>query len=363
MNTKRISIIFVFFLLLAFSFPFSKSIILPASAETVSAGETVIELSSGRVLHEHQGNVKLAPASTTKILTAAIIIEDCDVTEKVKIPKECVGIEGSSVYLQEGDEYTVEDLLYGLMLRSGNDCAETLAWHHSKSSSAFAEVMNEKAKQWGAKNSHFTNPHGLPDDEHYTTAMDLALISGHAMQSDVFKKIVNTKYYARHNWANKNKMLTQYSGANGVKTGYTTKAGRCLVSAAERDGMQLISVVLNSPQMFERSAELLDTAFAEYSLQPVHTAEEIYTVNTDVKGKTVSARTANDFMYPLKANERIRKEVRLPNEIKLPVGKGENIGKIDYSLENKLIFSQNLCTINSVEKSYFDYLTDILKNF
>ncbi|MBR7100073.1 MAG: D-alanyl-D-alanine carboxypeptidase [Clostridia bacterium] len=334
-----------------------------ASAASVSAAEAVIEVCSGRLLFQRNADKKLPMASTTKILTAIIIIEDCDLEKTVKIPKEGTDIEGSSVYLKAGEEYTVKQLLYGLMLRSGNDCAVTLALHHSGSVSAFARVMNERARAWGATHSHFTNPHGLPDDGHYTTARDLAYISRHAMQNPTFREIVSTKYFDQTGWQNKNKLLYQYEGANGVKTGYTVKAGRCLVSGAKQKDMQLVSVVLNSPEMYERSAELLDDCFQRYTMQKLYSAEQEFILPTDVENKTCTVKCDCDFYYPLLANEYTQTKVQLPEKIKLPVQKGENRGKVVIYLENQLIFSQNLCTIKEVKKSYADCLDEVLRNF
>ena len=155
----------------------------------------------------------------------------------------------------------MEELLYGLMLRSGNDCAVALAIHHSGSVKKFAAAMNIRASQLGAEHSRFANPHGLPEKDHYTTARDLALISSHAMENALFRSIVSCKRYPSLGWKNKNKLLFDYEGACGVKTGFTREAGRCLVAAAERNNVLLVSVVLNSPQMYERSKELLDRAF------------------------------------------------------------------------------------------------------
>ena len=178
-------------------------------------------------------------------------------TEDVKIQNQAVGIEGSSVYLREGEHVTVEQLLYALMLRSGNDSAVALALHVGKNMDDFVEMMNEEARSLGLKNTHFTNPHGLHDPDHFTSARDLGLIACRAISDPVFKKIVSTKRFdvpasdhtARRVWYNKNKLLTSFEGANGIKTGYTTKSGRCLVAAAEREGMQRVCVALNHYDM------------------------------------------------------------------------------------------------------------------
>lgn len=321
-----------------------------------------MEVTTDRLLFGRNEKTKLPMASTTKIMTAIVVIEDCDLSETIEIPKAAVGVEGSSVYLKEGEKYTVEELLYGLMLRSGNDCATALALHHSKTVEAFAETMNRRAKEWGAVNTHFVNPHGLPHAEHYTTAEDLARIASHAMKNETFRKIVSTKYYAPRCWTNKNKMLTDYEGANGVKTGYTMQAGRCLVSAAERGGMQLVAVVLNSPEMFERSRELLDEGFRDFKMKKVYGREE-YSVPLDAKDKTCALRAEKDLYYPLKEGEQIRTEIELPKKIRLPVKAGEIRGKINIYLENQLIFSENLCTIKDVEKTYIDYLRETAEKY
>ena len=237
-------------------------------AEASAKSEIAMELTTGKVLIEGNADAQLPMASTTKILTAIIIIEDCNLDEVITVPDEAVGAEGSSIYLKQGEEIDLRDLLYGLMLRSGNDSAAALAIHHSGSIENFAKVMTERAKQMGAENSNFKNPSGLPDNEHYTTARDLCKIACYAMKNETFAKIVGTTNYNGkfRSFSSKNKMLNLYEGANGVKTGYTLKAGRCLVSSAEREGMDVVCVVLNCPDMYERSCEIFDDCFSNYKL-------------------------------------------------------------------------------------------------
>ncbi len=302
------------------------------SAAPASGAECVLEVSSRRFLHEKNARDCLPMASTTKIMTAILILDDCDLSEEIEIPKEAEGIEGSSVYLKAGERYTVEDLLYGLMLRSGNDCAVALALHHSGSIGEFTRRMNEKAASLGAEDTFFVNPHGLPAKGHHTTARDLALIAAYAMENPTFEKIVSTKYYVRHNWKNKNKMLWNFEGACGVKTGFTVHAGRCLVTSAERDGMMLVSVVLNSPQMYERTAELLENAFRVYRM------ETVFDCSKPVEG--LMARRS--FCYPLSEEERGKIAVRVQKREPLPARKGDFAGTMQILLENSLIFSQNL---------------------
>ena len=301
-------------------------------AEQPAQGECVVEVSSRRILHAKNASLPLANASTTKIMTALVILEDCPLDDKVTIPAEAAGVEGSSVYLRAGEEYTVEELLYGLMLRSGNDAAVALALHHSGSIAAFAQVMNERAILLGATDSCFVNPHGLPDERHHTTARDLALISAAAMENETFRTIVSTRCYAPRDWYNKNKLLSSYEGACGVKTGYTMQAGRCLVSAAERAGMTLVCAVLDCPPMYERSAELLDRAFADYMLVRLTDKQE------GVNGFAID----HDFSYPLTEQERT--EIRIMQELVEPLPKtaGSIAGQIRIFLANDLLFSQNL---------------------
>lgn len=331
-----------------------------------NSSEIVMEINSKRVLYGKNADERKPMASTTKILTAIIIIEDCDLSETVKIPREAVGIEGSSVYLKEGEEYTVEDLLYGLMLRSGNDCSVALAIQHSGSVCDFVEEMNKRAHEIGALNSKFENPNGLPSDEHYTTAYDLALISCYAMKNEGFKTIVSSSCYQKYNWRNKNKMLYTYEGANGIKTGYTMKAGRCLVTSAERNGMDIVCVVLNCREMYEKTAELLNDAFENFSYECVFDNNgKIYEIPTNFKGKTVKAEAVKSVYYPLRKEEicHVKIEENIPQQLDLPIKKGNIIGNIKIYFANQLIFSENLCSINDVNKNYFNIVTEISRVF
>ena len=240
----------------------------PLFANASATAEIAMELTTGTTLCERNADAKLPMASTTKIMTAIIIIEDCNLDEELTVDTRAVGVEGSSIYLKQNEQIDVRDLLYGLMLRSGNDSAAALAIHHSGSIDKFVDVMNSRAKSIGAENTSFTNPSGLPDENHFTTARDLCKIACYAMRNEIFKEVVGTKNYSGkfRSFVNKNKMLSICEGANGVKTGYTIKAGRCLVSSCEREGMDVVSVVLNCPEMYERSCEIFDECFSKYSL-------------------------------------------------------------------------------------------------
>ena len=303
-----------------------------ASAATPARAECVVEVSSRRVLSSRNAQTPLPNASTTKIVTAIVILDDCAPDAVVEIPDQAVGVEGSSIYLRAGEVFTVEELLYGLMLRSGNDAAVALALFHSGSIEKFALEMNQKAATLGATDSHFVNPHGLPDKRHKTTARDLALIAAYAMQNETFRTIVSTEYYAPRGWQNKNKMLFSYEGANGIKTGFTTDAGRCLVTSAEQKGMTLVCVVLNAPQMYERTAQLLDGAFRDYTLTPL--------TDQSLLPDRVCVREA--FCYPLKECEKAEVRTQLHLVDPLPAQCGAIAGHMQIFLANDLIFSQNL---------------------
>jgi D-alanyl-D-alanine carboxypeptidase (penicillin-binding protein 5/6) len=328
-------------------------------AESYSS-EIVMDIKTNRVLHENNAYIKKYMASTTKILTAIVIIENCDINEVVTVSKNTVGIEGSSIYLEEGEKLSVKDLLYGLMLRSGNDCAVTLAVHCSKTIDDFALLMNETARRLGANSSNFVNPHGLHDDNHYTTAYDLALISCYAMKNSIFREIVGTKSiqipHTNRNYnrilVNKNKMLIEFDGSTGIKTGFTKKAGRCLVSSCVRDGMELVCVVLNCPPMFERSKELLKNCFSEFKYYKLFESDHIIDFlpveNSSVK---CGIYIKNDVVVPLNKTESESLEIQYdyPKIMHLPIKKDTEIGSIKICCKNNLIFTEKIYTIIEVD--------------
>lgn len=327
---------------------------LSASAFTLSRAECVMEVSTGRILHFYNENVKLPIASTTKILTAITAIENFDVDREVTVPKKCVGVEGSSVYLRQGEVLSIKELLFGLMLRSGNDCAECIA-ETTVGRENFIKLMNSTAKKYGAINSNFVNPHGLPDDNHYSTAYDMCIITINAMKNPTFKEIVSTKRVNISNdgydydrvLINKNKLLFNYDGCTGVKTGYTKKAGRCLVSSAEKEGMEIVSVVINSPQMWERSIELLDTAYNEYDMIEVFNSENYNNdIKRNYKDKIIKVETSKNFKYPLKNEEKSFIKTLIDGKTELEFYKNPKENAVfEIYYQNKLIFSQNIFTI------------------
>ena len=235
--------------------------------------ECVMEVNSRRILYEARGDLRLPMASTTKVLTAITVLELCqDISEEVVIPQEAVGIEGSSVYLKSGEELTVRALLYALMLRSANDAAAALAYSISGSIEDFSLLMNKKAEELGLTDTNFENPHGLDSKNHYTTATDLARLTAYALKNPIFKEITSTyktvidSSLQSRLLINHNKLLSSYQGCIGVKTGYTRKSGRSLVSAAERDGIMLIAVTINAPDDWKDHTRLLDYGFSLYQI-------------------------------------------------------------------------------------------------
>ncbi len=252
----------------------SKSDINTALADNVSS-EIVIERNSFKILHEYNSEKMSSIASLTKIITCITAIENCkNLDEEILITEKMCGIEGSSIYLKAGEKLTILELLYGLMLRSGNDAATAIALSVGGSIQNFASLMNKTAIKAGAKNSSFKNPHGLEQEGHYSTAKDLALICCYALNNPIFSEIVSTKKKVISNsleeydrlLINKNKILSMLDGADGIKTGYTKVSGRCLASSATRNGIQLVCIVLNCGPMFERSCELINNCFKNYSL-------------------------------------------------------------------------------------------------
>ncbi len=274
--SKCFSVIIILILCLVSFFVFSKNknidIEVASALESASRGSVVIEWTSRKILYGEGEHNKTFPASTTKILTALVVLDNLPLEGLIRIPKRAVGVEGSSLYLREGEVMSVHDLLFGMMLRSGNDAAMALAIAVSGNICDFAKKMNEKALECGAVNSNFVNPHGLHDKDHYTTAYDLALITAEAMKNAYFREMIalqRARIGIGENVrviGNKNKMLHLYDGANGVKTGYTKNSGRCLVSSAKRQGMQLIAVVLNHGDMWGDSMRLLDYGFDHFMM-------------------------------------------------------------------------------------------------
>ena len=278
------------------------------AAPSVTAGSSILtDADTGAVLFSQNENTQSLIASTTKIMTALVVLEHCDADCVVTIPPEATGIEGSSIYLKAGEQLTVRDLLYGMMLHSGNDSAVALALACSGSVEAFAELMNQKAQELALQNTHFANPNGLDSEENYSTAADLATLTQYALQNTEFVKIVSTRTIriGERCLTNHNKLLWRVDGAIGVKTGYTKAAGRILVSAAERNGRRLIAVTINDPNDWHDHSALYDFGFSHYEEQTVFQEGEAVAELTLLNGSVVSLTAAEDFSYALSEGEKL----------------------------------------------------------
>nr|WP_235946735.1 D-alanyl-D-alanine carboxypeptidase family protein [Paenibacillus glycinis] len=249
----------------------------PETMRTGARGAALIDVESGRILYSHNGDKPMLIASLTKIMTAIVAIEHGKLSDMVETSVRAAGKEGSSIYLRRGEKMSLHNMLYGLMLRSGNDAATAIAEHVGGSEEGFVHLMNDKAEMLGLANSQFMNPSGLDAEGHYASANDLAKLTAYALKNPVFKEIVKTKSKSAPNpndnwnylWKNKNKMLTMYEGADGVKTGYTKKSLRCLVSSATRGGQQLVAVTLNDSDDWNDHQRLLSYGFNHYPLSEV----------------------------------------------------------------------------------------------
>ncbi|MGN7942750.1 D-alanyl-D-alanine carboxypeptidase family protein [Metabacillus sp. 22489] len=277
----------------------------------------LIEQESGRILYEKDAHKKMRIASITKIMTAILAIESGKLNETVTVSERAIQAEGSSLYLQKGEKIKLEDLVYGLMLRSGNDSGVAIAEHVGGSLEGFVVMMNQKAQEIGMTNTHFSNPHGLDDHEdHYSTAYDMAILTQYAMQNETYRKISSTKVYRAPNpnekwdrvWRNKNKLLTSmYKYSTGGKTGYTVRAKRTLVSTASKDEMNTIVVTLNDPDDWTDHMNLHNYAFEQYDLVKLKGQGTLNKIGNDFyKGKVFIKR---DIVFPLTTKEQSKVKI------------------------------------------------------
>ena len=283
------------------------AVLLFIPAKAVSAEKAyVVDAVSGRVLYDRKGDARSLIASTTKIMTALIVCEQCNVLDRMRIPAEAVGIEGSSMYLREGEILTVQELLYGLMLASGNDAAVALAIYCGGTVEGFAQLMNDKARLLGMTGTHFENPNGLDSPNHYSTARDLAVLAEYAMENPIFRQTVSTRSVTagQRHLTNHNKLLWRVAGADGVKTGYTKAAGRILVSSATRDGRRIIAVTINDGDDWADHAALLESGFDRFSIQRIVTkGDRVGSVEVVGGGKQVELLAGEHFVYPIAPEE------------------------------------------------------------
>ncbi len=330
-------------------------LLFPVEVQAVSARRAyVLDAVSGRVLFEKNPNEQSLIASTTKIMTALVVCEQCNVLDRMRIPKEAVGIEGSSMYLKEGEVLTLQELLYGLMLSSGNDAAVALAIYCGGTVEGFAEMMNDKARVLGLTGTHFENPNGLDSPGHYSTARDLAKLAAYAMKNPIFAKTVSAKsvtigdrYLTNHN-----KLLWRVPGADGVKTGFTKAAGRILVSSASREGRRIIAVTIDAPDDWNDHAALLEEGFARYAVKPILKAGDVVGTLEVLggEGSKVEILAAEEFSFALTEEERPYTMLPGPGFVYAPAVEGAEAGYVYVLIEGNAIGKVSVVYGQTVEQ-------------
>jgi D-alanyl-D-alanine carboxypeptidase (penicillin-binding protein 5/6) len=335
-----------------------------------SVAGVVIDQESGRVLYDKNGEMVLAMASTTKIITAIVAIEKSNLREVVVVSSTAAAIRGSTVGLKVGEKITMEELLYGLMLRSGNDAAIAIAEHIGGSVEKFAKLMNDKALELGAYNTNFVTPHGLDKEEHYTTARDLAKITAYTMENNIFAQIVSTKSISsgitgdfNRSYANINKFLFRLDNSDGVKTGSTGNAGKCLVASVKHPYGRYICVVLNSSDRWKDAERLVEYADKNFAFIKILGKEEVIKKYKVYGGnqKYVTGRLNSDLYLPVLANEidKYKIDVYAPSVLFSPIYENEPIGNVVVSIDEKVVAKYLVYSDRDVKRKNF---IDIIKN-
>jgi D-alanyl-D-alanine carboxypeptidase (penicillin-binding protein 5/6) len=333
----------------------------PITAKTA----IVMDAATGKVLFSKNAEERMYPASTTKIMTLIIALERGNLDDIVTASANAANTEGSTLWLAAGEKEKLSDLLYGMMLVSGNDATVAVAEHIAGSVANYAKLMTEKAHAIGAVNTNFVNPNGLPDPNHYTTAHDLARIAAYGYTIPMFREIVSTKHHIMpwpgkgcdRDLYNENRMLWLYKGADGVKTGYTEAAGRVLVSGAERNGIQLITVVMDDEHMWEDSTALMNYGFSQIKPETVFKSGEIYKTIRVTNGKLdhIALVTAKELVLPLGKNDRneFKTEADVPASVEAPLKKGQKVGTVRVYYKGKDVEDIDLLAGQAVERKSF----------
>ena len=355
-NRQRIITLLIIITLI---FSFFTLYVSSEGALTLSARAAALyEPETGRFIYKKNADEKLGMASTTKIMTALVALENLDLNETVAVDDRAIGIEGSSIYLKRGEIMNAEGLIYSLMLQSANDAAAALAYHVSGSIEEFARLMNDKAEYIGLESTNFTNPHGLDDKMHYTSAHDLALITAEALNNEKFKEIVSTERIRVESsdsvrlLTNHNKLLKNYDGCIGVKTGYTKKCGRCLVSAAVRDELTFISVTINAPNDWNDHEKMLDLGYSlmkaeilcapgdfYYNIPVINGTSDFISASCDSVRKIISYKTDSD----------IHSHVRISRYFSAPINQGDILGCVVFTRNGKEIAREYIVASENVE--------------
>ena len=335
---------------------------LTGTSPEVSAKAAIgIEASGGEIFYAKNIDQRLPMASTTKIMTAIVALEVGDMADRVVIDKRAVGIEGSSIYLYEGEILTLGELLYATLLSSANDAATAVAIHIGGDVDTFVDMMNNKAIELGLRDTHFENPHGLDNDTHYTTARELGIIAMYAMKNPAFREIVSTYKETIpmrcgegvRLLINHNKLLRNYDGAIGIKTGYTKKSGRCLVSASSRDGVELICVTLSAPSDWQDHESILDLGHSIYEGKTLASATDTI-ISLPVTGGVVneiSLSLADDVCATVRKNVEIKTVIEAPRFLYAPVKNNEVVGNIIFIQDDRIIATSPLIAKTNVARS------------
>ena len=365
---KKNNVLSLIIILIAIFVSSFKISVMAKETNSIAKGMVVIEGNSGDVLYSKNENLELPMASTTKIVTAIVAIENSsDLDEKFVVSEKAIGIEGTSIYLKSGEKLSLRELLYGLILASGNDCAIAIA-EHIAGLDNFVVLMNEFASNLGLKHTNFKNPHGLDEDGHYTSAYDLSIMTAYALKNPIFREIVSTErmviekndlYQARY-LKHKNRLLFTDENCIGVKTGFTDNAGRCLVNAHEENGLQIISVVLNCQPMFEECDRLTKLAMSEYMMKEfILPYNFVSNVEIDKSSKTeVGIITIAGFKKPILKSEENEYEVKyiLPDRLVAPIELNQGVGSVQVLYKGDVIYQGELITIEDAQNNDMKYL-------
>lgn len=374
-KTGRVFPALTIIMVLLWAFPgFASAQTLPPVIQARAA--VLMDASSGRVLYAKEAGTRLPEASLTKITTAIVALENGRLTEQIRVDQEAAETPESSIWLSEGEVFSLDDLLYALMLQSANDAAAAIAKEVGGTQENFVGLMNRRAAELGALNTNFVNPHGLDDLRHYTTAYDLALLTRHALTLPDFRRIVATPRkslpWVGYPWDrvlyNQNRLLVgpeAYSGAIGVKTGYTRKAGNCLVGAAQRGDWELIAVVLNSPGMYQEVKSLLDYGFSNFSSRRLVNSNQRLASLPVSRGKvdSLAVHPQAELAVAISPGEeqRLRTSLILPERIDAPIQKGEVVGKLVALLDQTQVAEIPLvaeCTVP--RRTYWSYFLEAI---
>ena len=316
--------------------------IIPQKAHAVSTSATsaiLMDADSGRVLYEQNADRQMLIASTTKIMTALVAIREGDLSDTVKVSRAAAYTEGSAMYLKEGERLTLETLLYGLMLCSGNDAAVAVAEHVGGSVDGFAKLMNETAAELGMTATSFANPNGLDDEKHYSTARDMAILACAAMENETLVRIVSTKSITigGRTMTNHNKLLSYQEGCLGLKTGYTKAAGRTLVSCTEKNGQRLVAVTLQDGNDWADHQALYEYGFSAYPAKQAAVLGQPVTYAAVAGGlrATVPLVAADSFSWPLAAGEKLETRIDLAAPLTAPVAAGKKVGQAVFILNGR----------------------------